>query len=64
MALPSLSILEFLRTLTRAAILAAALFAPLAAMQSVQAGSKAFIEDSRALSSGAGLVILVSLQRT
>ena len=56
---------ETLRTLPRGALLAAALFAPLMAMQSVQAGSpRATIEDSRALSNGAGLVLLVSLQRS
>lgn len=50
-------------TLPRFALLIAALFAPLVAMQTVQAGSDAFIEDSRKLPSGAGLVLVVSLQR-
>lgn len=50
-------------TLPRFALLIAALFAPLVAMQTVQAGSDAFIEDSRKLSSGAGLILVVSLQR-
>ncbi|RIK87071.1 MAG: hypothetical protein DCC69_04880 [Hyphomicrobiales bacterium] len=49
--------------LPRFALLAAALLAPLVAMQSVQAGADAFIEDSRKLSSGAGLVLVISLQR-
>lgn len=49
--------------LPRFAFLLAALFAPLVAMQAVQAGSDTFIEDSRKLSSGAGLVLVVSLQR-
>lgn len=49
--------------LPRFALLAAALLAPLVAMQSVQAGADTFIEDSRKLSSGAGLVLVISLQR-
>lgn len=49
--------------LPRFALLVAALLAPLVAMQSVQAGSETFIEDSRKPSSGAGLVLVVSLQR-
>ena len=61
---PFLSSLEILRSLSRAALLTAVLFTPLVAMQSVEAGSRAIIEDSRALSSGVGLVLLVSLQRS
>lgn len=49
--------------LPRFALLAAALFAPLVAMQSVQAGPDTFIEDGRKLSSGAGIVLLAGLQR-
>lgn len=49
--------------LPRFAFLAAALLAPLAALQAVQAGPETLIEDSRKLSSGAGLVLVISLQR-
>lgn len=49
--------------LPRFAFLMAALFAPLMALQSVQAGADSFIEDSRKLSSGAGIVLVVGLQR-
>ena len=49
--------------LPRFALLLCVLFAPFVAMQSVQAGSDAVIEDSRKLSSGAGIVLLVGLQR-
>ncbi len=54
---------ETLRALPRALLLAAALAGPVAAMQSVQAGSSVTIEDSRPMSNGAGLVLQVSLQR-
>lgn len=49
--------------LPRFALLIAVLFAPFMAMQSVRAGSDLLIEDSRTLSSGAGIVLLVGLQR-
>ena len=49
--------------LPRFALLLAVLFAPLIAMQSVQAGAETFIEDARTLSSGAGIVLVVGLQR-
>ena len=49
--------------LPRFALLAAALLAPLLTMQALAAGSGAFIEDSRKLSSGAGIVLVVGLQR-
>lgn len=49
--------------LPRFALLMAALFAPLVAMQSVAAGADTVIEDSRKLSSGAGIVLVVGLQR-
>jgi len=49
--------------LPRFALLAAMLLAPLAAMHAVQAGADNFIEDGRKLSSGAGLVLVVGLQR-
>ena len=51
------------RTLLRIAMLTLALFAPMFAMQQVQAGTSTIIEDTYKRSSGAGLVILVSLQR-
>ena len=49
--------------LPRFALLLGVLFAPFVAMQTVQAGSDVLIEDSRKLSSGAGIVLLVGLQR-
>lgn len=46
------------------AMLAAAIFwAPLMAVKSVQAGSASIIESSYKASSGAGFVLMVSLQR-
>ena len=54
---------SFASALPRFALLAVALLAPLAAMQSVRAGADTFIEDSRKLSSGAGLVLVIGLQR-
>ena len=56
--------METLRALPRIALLAVALFAPLAAMQAVEAGQRATIEDSRAVSNGAGFVLLMSLRRS
>lgn len=50
--------------LPRFALLAAMLLAPLMAVHAVQAGADNFIEDSRKLSSGAGLVLVVGLQRS
>ena len=49
--------------LPRFAFLMAALFAPLMAIQSVQAGADSLIEDNRKLASGAGIVLVVGLQR-
>lgn len=49
--------------LPRFALLAVMLLAPLAIMQSVQAGTGHTIEDNRKIASGAGLVLVVSLQR-
>lgn len=57
-------LLPALRALPRIALLTAALFAPLVVMQSVQAGSETIIEDKRPLSNGAGLVLLIGLQRS
>ena len=53
----------FAAALPRFALLAMVLLGPLAAMQSLAAGPDSFIEDSRKLSSGAGLVLVVGLQR-
>lgn len=47
----------------RFAFLILALFAPLIAMQSFAASAGGLIEDSRRLSSGAGIVLVVGLQR-
>ena len=47
----------------RFCVLILALFAPLIAMQSLAAGTGGLIEDSRKLSSGAGIVLVVGLQR-
>ena len=52
-----------LSALPRFALLAAMLLAPLAIIQSVQAGTGYTIEDNRKLASGAGLVLFVGLQR-
>jgi len=52
------------RILPRIALLTAVLFAPLIAMQSVEASSRTIIGESRTLSSGAGLVLVISLQRS
>ena len=49
--------------LPRAAVIVAALAAPIAVVQNVQAGSESILEGTYEKSSGAGLVIMVSLQR-
>lgn len=54
---------EIFRTLPRMALLLAALFAPLIAMQTVQAGVETVIVDSQQRSNGAGIVIVSSLRR-
>lgn len=64
MTRPRTFMTETLRALPRVLLLAVALAGPVAAMQSVQAGSSVTIEDSRAMSNGAGLVLLLSLQRS
>lgn len=61
---PTLDLAETLRTLFRAGLLVGALFAPLALAQTVQAGSTTIIEDNSRMSSGAGLVLVISLQRS
>jgi hypothetical protein len=47
----------------RIGLLTLALFVPMIAMQQVQAGASTIIENTYNRSSGAGLVIVVSLQR-
>ncbi|HRP79036.1 MAG TPA: hypothetical protein PL183_08015 [Aquamicrobium sp.] len=49
--------------LPRFALLAAALLAPLVAMQALAGAPGGFIEDSRKIASGAGIVLVVGLQR-
>ena len=56
-------VLGIAAALPRFFLLAFMLFAPFVAMHSVQAASDALIEDSRKLSSGAGLVLVIGLQR-
>jgi len=50
--------------LPRFALLATMLLAPVMAMNAVQAGAGSHIEDNRKLSSGAGIVLVVGLQRS
>lgn len=52
-----------MRLLPRVAILAMAMWLPLMAMDRVRAGSDNIIVDNQRMSSGAGLVLMVSLQR-
>ena len=52
-----------LRTIPRIALLTAVLFAPLIAMQSVEAASTLILEDTYSPPSNAGLVIIASLTR-
>lgn len=52
-----------LRAVLRIAALASLLCAPLAAVKSVEASSRTVIGDMHTPSSGAGLVLLISLQR-
>ena len=54
---------SFLSGLAALAVLVAALFAPIATIYSLQAGVESVIEDSRKMSSGAGLVLVIGLQR-
>jgi len=63
MTRPMFNFAETLRALSRAAILVGALFVPLALAQTVMAGPGAIIEDRSNISSGAGLVLVISLQR-
>ncbi|TKT81263.1 hypothetical protein [Aquamicrobium sp. LC103] len=59
----SFSLRAFVRALPRIALLVAVLGAPLLAVQKVEAGATSIIEGVHKRSSGAGLVIVVSLQR-
>jgi hypothetical protein len=52
-----------LRAICRMTALACVLCAPLAAISSVKAGSSTLIGDLHEVSSGAGLVLVMSLQR-
>lgn len=62
---PVRSRLHLLRALPRIALLAAVLFSPLIAMQSVQAGTTArVIESSQRPATGIGLVILTGILRS
>ena len=51
-------------TFLRAALIATAVAAPLIAVQGVRAGTSQFIGETPSMSSGAGLVLMVSLQRS
>lgn len=53
-----------LGTFFRALMIAAAVAAPMLAVQSVRAGSSQFIGETPSMSSGAGFVLMVSLQRS
>ncbi|MCB1453804.1 MAG: hypothetical protein KDJ43_09165 [Rhizobiaceae bacterium] len=53
-----------LGTFLRAALIAAAVAAPMLAVQNVRAGTSQFIGETPSMSSGAGLVLMVSLQRS
>ncbi len=55
---------HFLGTFIRAALVAAAVAAPLMMVQGVRAGTSQFIGETPSMSNGAGLVIMVSLQRS
>lgn len=52
-----------LRMIPRVALLTAVLFAPLIAMQSVEAASSSILEDTYSPPGNAGLVIIASLTR-
>jgi hypothetical protein len=56
--------LDMLRALPRIVFLTAVLFAPLIAIQSVQAGADSIIESSAQRTSGAGFVIVAGLRRS
>lgn len=56
--------IDAIRAALRIGLLTVALFVPMIAMHQVQASTSTIIEDTYKRSSGAGLVIVVSLQRT
>jgi hypothetical protein len=58
------NIRRHLGTAIRAALVVGAIAAPLMAVQGVRAGSSQFIGEAPTMSSGAGLVLAVSLQRS
>lgn len=53
-----------LKSLTRAALLAAVICAPLLAVQNVNAGTGTFIGEAPTMSNGAGLVLVFGLRRS
>jgi hypothetical protein len=55
---------RFLGTTVRAALVAAAVVAPLMMVQGVNAGSSQFIGEAPVMSNGAGLVLVASLKRS
>jgi len=63
MAISVSRLANVMRLLPRVAILAMAMWLPLMAMDRVRAGSDNIIVDNQRMSSGAGLVLMVSLQR-
>ncbi|MCT8991603.1 hypothetical protein NYR54_15095 [Chelativorans sp. SCAU2101] len=63
MAISVSRLANVMRLLPRVAILAMAMWLPLMAMDGVRAGSDNIIVDNQRMSSGAGLVLMVSLQR-
>jgi hypothetical protein len=60
---PIYSRFGLVRALPRVALLTAALFAPLIAMQAVQASSDTIIVQSMERVSGAGIVLIAGLRR-
>ncbi len=55
--------IDTLRLLPKALIVASLFIAPLMAMETVRAGDEHILEGTYKKSSGAGLVLMVSLQR-
>ncbi|MEO3998589.1 hypothetical protein [Mesorhizobium sp. CAU 1732] len=60
---PTHSRFGLIRALPRVALLTAALFAPLIAMQAVEASSDTIIVQSMERVSGAGIVLIAGLRR-
>lgn len=55
---------RILSNVVRGALFAAAIAAPLVAVQSVRANTDTFIGETPTMSNGVGLVLMVSLQRS